>query len=92
MSGGRSVTRLRVASLGRQLVPDVGMVPKKSTLQVYRVRNPDFYDKAIVGYSEKDAAAALGTAERPNGRFQAAEEDEAPARVWRSIVLVGLAF
>jgi hypothetical protein len=38
--------------------------PRRSAgdeLKIYRVRNPDFYDKAVVAYSEKDAAAALGT-------------------------------
>lgn len=39
-------------------------MPKKPReLTIYRIRNPDFYDKAIVAYSEKDAAAALGTAD-----------------------------
>lgn len=39
------------------------MVKKPRELQIYRIRNPDFYDKAITAYSEKDAAAALGTLE-----------------------------
>jgi hypothetical protein len=39
-------------------------MPKKPReLQIYRIRNPDFYDKAITAYSEKDAAAALGTSD-----------------------------
>jgi hypothetical protein len=32
-------------------------------LKVYRVRNPDFYEKAVTAYSEKDASFALGTAD-----------------------------
>ena len=35
------------------------MAKKPREIQLYRIRNPDFYDKAITAYSEKDAAAAL---------------------------------
>src|SRR4051794_2718848 len=32
-------------------------------LKLFRVRNPDFYEKAVTAYSEKDASFALGTAD-----------------------------
>ena len=32
-------------------------------LKVYRVRNPDFYEKAVTAYSERDASFALGAAD-----------------------------
>jgi hypothetical protein len=37
--------------------------PKPRELKIYRVRNPDFYEKAVTAYSEKDASFALGTAD-----------------------------
>src|SRR6476659_2935420 len=32
-------------------------------LKLYRICNPDFYEKAVTAYSEKDASFALGTAD-----------------------------
>ena len=32
-------------------------------LKLYRIRKPDFYDKAVAALSEKDASFALGTAD-----------------------------